>query len=105
MSWNDQGGGTSRAFRHCPLDGRACSARKNHFFCYRPGIAECGSIFLHAGLVILTTDFGWSSRGVVITKPVSYVVRARSSSTVFSKTHVLECAITFRSSGKPARAR
>jgi hypothetical protein len=61
--------------------------------------------FSRLPLVILTIDFGWSSRGVVTTKPVGQVVRARSSSTVVSETPVSEWALTFMSFGKPARAR
>lgn len=44
-------------------------------------------------------------RGVVNTKPGGHVVRARSSSTVFSKTPVSGSALTFMPVGKPARAR
>jgi hypothetical protein len=44
-------------------------------------------------------------RGVVNTKPGGHVVRARSSSTVFSKTPVSGAALTFMPVGKPARAR
>jgi hypothetical protein len=51
-----------------------------------PRLVRLGfSGFLDA-LLISTTDFGWSLRGVVNTKPGGHVVRAQSSSTVFSKT-------------------
>ena len=45
-------------------------------------------------LLILTTDRGRSLRGVVITKPGGHVVRARSSSTVFSEIPVSKSALT-----------
>jgi hypothetical protein len=58
----------------------------------------------YVALLILTTG-GRSLRGVVTTKPGGHVVRARSSSTVFSETPVSESALTFMSFGKPATAR
>jgi hypothetical protein len=61
--------------------------------------------FSRLPLLILTIDFGWSSRGVVTTKPAGQVVRARSLSTVVSETPVSEWALTFMSFGKPARAK
>ena len=85
---------------------RACNVLKTISHAVGPDMSPDGvQDFCNPALVILTTDFGWSSRGVVTTKPADQVVRARSSSTVFSKTSVSECAKTFMSSGKPARAR
>ncbi|MGC1881756.1 MAG: hypothetical protein WA703_11230, partial [Pseudolabrys sp.] len=59
----------------------------------------------YVALLILSTDRGRSLRGVVITKPGGHVVRAQSSSTVFSGTPVSASALTSMSFGKPARAR
>jgi hypothetical protein len=59
----------------------------------------------YVALLILSTDRGRSLRGVVITKPSGHVVRAQSSSTVFSATPVSASALTSMSFGKPARAR
>jgi hypothetical protein len=61
--------------------------------------------FFYVALLILTTDRGRSLRGVVTTKPGGHVVRARSSSTVFSETPVSASALTSMSVGTPARAR
>ena len=61
--------------------------------------------FFYVAFLILTTDRGRSLRGVVIIKLGGHVVRARSSSTVFSETPVSASALTAMSFGKPARAR
>jgi len=83
----------------------ALNCRPTRFVHPLPHLVRLGfSGFLIASL-ILTTDFGWSLRGVVNTKPGGHVARARSSSTVFSKTPVSGSALTFMSVGKPARAR
>ena len=71
----------------------------------RPNISRAQDYYHGSLLVILTTDFGLSLRGVITTKPAGHVVRARSSSTVFSETPVSGWALTFMLLGKPASAR
>ena len=90
---------------------RTCPLLTESGHCSSQPLCSSAAALVHLGfsvfqaLLILTTDFGWSLRGVVNTKPGGHVVRAQSSSTVFSKTPVSGCALTFMSVGKPARAR
>src|SRR5215831_2237966 len=51
---------------------------------FRPGISP-GPSFIQVALLILTTDFGLSLRGVVTTKSGGHVVRAQAPQLYFPK--------------------